>query len=152
MTGIATSCATSPTQPSGVAIEAEKIRQELAALTALYEERNNQFFSHLHPLLEGSAFFKESVQHDFETFSEIKMNIKITRLEIRKEDVWTSVYWEGTWKVISDASPLLQSGQALFIFSAESPPRLMETRGESPFGVFQKAGTPAADVPISTRE
>jgi len=141
---ILTSCATSLKDASSTAIESERIRQALDTLTALYEKKETSFFSHLHPLFKWPAFFKESVQHDFETVSEINMTIKITRLEITKEAVFTSIYWEGTWKdetppvTVSLTLPLRQSGNALFIFSTASPPLLMEIRGESPFGVFQK--------------
>ncbi len=140
--GTIISCATSPKAPSPSAIQAKNIEQELSALTQLYEKKDNQFFAHLHSLFKWPAFFKESVQHDFETFSEIKMRLKMTRLDITKENLKAGIYWEGSWET-SSVLPLQQSGQALFIFSADSPPRLLEIRGESPFGVFQKNGTPA---------
>ncbi len=141
---IAAGCATSPKQPSPTAVEANKIKHELDTLTQLYEKKDTRFFSHMHlagvapPLFKGSALFKESIQHDFDTFSEIKMNIKITQIEIKQDAISTGIYWEGAWKMNNDAPPLKQSGNALFIFSREPPSVLMEIRGESPFGVFQK--------------
>ena len=145
--GTVASCATALKQPSPVAVKADEIEQELETLTISYQEKEaTTFFSRMHPLFKWPPFFKESVEHDFAIFSEIKMNMKISRIEIASESVKTGIYWEGNWKKSSTglgAPPLRQSGQAIFIFSTESPPRLLEIRGESPFGVSQKSLAPA---------
>ena len=131
-------CADSLKASSPSAFEANNIRQELETLSALYQDKTTAFFAHIGSSFKGPVFFKESVQHDFDTFSEIKLNIKMTRIEITKEAVLTLVYWEGIWEFPEKALPLRQSGNALFIFSTDAPRQLIEIRGESPFGVFQK--------------
>ncbi len=131
-------CATSLKPSSPSAVEAKNIRQELETLSALYQDKTTAFFSHISPSFKGPADFKEAIQHDFDTFAKIKMNIRITRIEITKEAILTGVYWEGIWEVPEKALPLRQSGNALFIFSTDAPRQLIEIRGESPFGVFQK--------------
>jgi hypothetical protein len=136
---VVASCAASRQALSPVAMKAQKIELELKNLAKLYEKRDeSQFFSSLHPLFKESSFSKESIQHDFKTFSEIKIGMEPTQVEITKEGVFIEVYWEGAWATNSVSSPLRQSGHALFIFSAEDPHRLLEIRGESPFGLFQK--------------
>lgn len=116
---------------------------KLNELVALYENKDEkQLILALGPSFQWTSFPREAVSADFETFSEIKIKVKLLQVEIKKDSMFAQIYWEGRWTQNEASGFLSQSGNALFIFDAEGRPGLLEIRGESPFGISmsQKKG------------
>jgi hypothetical protein len=132
------SCGAHQKALSPVAMKAGKIKSVLHQLIERYEKKDeNLFLSSLHPEFKGSSLSKEAILYDFRTFSEIKIRVEPTRIEIAKDLSSIEAHWEGVWTA-NASPPIRQSGRALFIFSEEASPQLLEIRGESPFGLFQR--------------
>jgi hypothetical protein len=132
------SCGAHQQTLSPVAMKAGKTKLVLHQLIERYEKKDeNLFLSSLHPELKGSSLSKEAISYDFRTFSEIKMRVEPTRIEIANDSAFIESYWEAVWTA-NASPPIRQSGRALFIFSGEESPQLLEIRGESPFGLFQR--------------
>jgi len=132
-------CATTPTKPSPVAEQVDRIRQALGSITESYEKKDEKkFLSALDPSFKSLPSFKEQVLKDLTTFSEINIDMKIDRVEVREGSVSTAVHWDGVWKTAAGASPLEKKGHALLVWTTGENPLLLEIRGDPPFGIFQQ--------------
>lgn len=131
-------CASAPAKPSPVAEQVDRIRQALASITESYEKKDEKkFLSNLDPSFKSLPIFKEQVLKDLTTFSEIDLDVKVDRVEVREGSISTAVHWGGVWKTAPGALPLEKKGHALFVWSTGETPLLLEIRGDPPFGVFQ---------------
>jgi len=119
-----------------------RIGQVLRQIEASYRQKEEAgLLLHLDPSFQQVSLFKEQIRHDFTTFSEINVTMKIIRVDKTPSEISTSIYWEGTWKektgdtlLPPSASPLHQSGHALFLWNLDEVPRLLEIRGDAPWG------------------
>ncbi len=128
-------CASAPKPPSPVAIQVARIETALNSIAASYQKKDPSRLSlHLSPAFLGRSLLQEQIERDIATFSEIKVKMQLNRVEMTNEIVWTSIYWEGTW-TIPGKEPLMASGQALFGWNTDDPPRLLEIRGDPPWGM-----------------
>lgn len=131
-------CATTPTQPSPVAEQVDRIRQAVVSITESYEKKDEKkFLSSLDPSFKSLPSFKEQVLKDLATFSEMNIDMKIDRVEVRAESISTAVHWGGVWKREPGAPPLEKKGHALFVWTTGETPLLLEIRGDPPFGIIQ---------------
>ena len=131
-------CASTPAKPSPVAEQVGRIRQALASITESYEKKDEKkFLSSLDPSFKSLPSFKAQVLKDLATFSEINLDMKVDRVEIREGSVSTAVHWDGVWKTAPGVPPLEKKGHALFVWTTGDAPLLLEIRGDPPFGVFQ---------------
>lgn len=129
-------CATTPSKPSAVAEQVEHVRQALTEMTASYEKKDEAaFFAAVDPSFQSSPALKEQVPKDWKAFSDISVEIKIDRVEIREGAITTAVHWGGIWKTAASAPPLEKKGHALLVWTTGEQPLLLEIRGEAPFGI-----------------
>lgn len=128
-------CATTPYKPSPIAIQVDHVRQTLAEMTASYQKKDETgFFSAIDPSLQSPSSLKEQVSKDWKTFSDLNVDIKVDRVEIQEGSITTAVHWDGVWKTAA-TPPVEKKGHALFIWTTAEPPRLLEIRGDAPFGI-----------------
>lgn len=131
-------CATTPTKPSPVAEQVDRIRQALVSITESYEKKDEKnFLSRLDPSFKSLPSFKEQVLKELATFSEINIDMKIDRIEVQTGSISTAVHWGGVWKGAPGTPPLEKKGHALFVWTTGEDPLLLEIRGDPPFGIFQ---------------
>lgn len=131
-------CATDSKGPSAVATTVRRIDEALHSITESYEKKDEKsFFSGFDPAFKFLAPLKNQVLRDFETFSEIDVTITIDRVEIEGELISAAVHWGGVWKSSSQGRPLEKKGHALFTWKSGEAPKLLEIRGDPPFGVFR---------------
>lgn len=134
----AAACATAPTKPSPVAEQVDRIRQAVASITESYEKKDEKkFLSSLDPSFKSLPSFKEQVLQDLATFSEIDIDMKIDRVEVREGSISTAVHWGGVWKGAAGTPPLEKKGHALLVWTSGETPLLLEIRGDPPFGIFR---------------
>jgi hypothetical protein len=130
-------CATDPTKPSPVAMEADRLQEALLSITESYEKKDEKtFFSKIDPAFPSLTPFRNQVLQDFQNFSEANIRMVIERIQIDPESVVTAVRWGGTWKTAPDAPALEKKGHALFRWTPGENPQLLEIRGDPPFGIF----------------
>jgi hypothetical protein len=132
-----TGCAGTPKPPSPLAAQINRVEQTLQQMTESYRNKDRAGLSHhLDPAFSHRSILEEQIQNDFDAFSEIAIKMNVVRIHSTKEATWATVYWEGVWTpVTGSAPPLYQSGHALFGFSKDDSPRLLEMRGDAPWGV-----------------
>jgi hypothetical protein len=129
-------CAATPAPPSPIAIQASRIQEAVEAIQKGFEQKEEkELFSYFDPSLREIAALKTQIQNDFNRFKTIKMEMKVSHIEVTTNAVSAGIYWEGTWKAAAEAMPIHQSGHALFRFSNEDPPTLLEVRGDRPWGI-----------------
>lgn len=134
-------CATEPAKPSPTAIQVDQIRQALQGITESYEKKDEKaFFEKLDPAFKGGADFKNRALQDFKAFSQMEVHLNIDRAQIEEQGVWVAVHWGGIWRTAPEATPIEKKGHALFRWTSGDPPKLIEIRGDPPFGVF-RSGT-----------
>lgn len=132
------SCATEPAKPSPTAIQIDQIRQALQGITESYEKKDEKaFFEKLDPAFKNGADFKSQTLQDFKAFSQIEVHLTIDRAQIEAQAVWVAAHWGGVWKTAAEAPPIEKKGHALFKWTSGDPPKLLEIRGDPPFGVFR---------------
>lgn len=131
-------CATQPTKPSPVSIQVDQIREALQGITESYEKKDAQaFLDHLDPSFKGSAELKNQTLQDFKVFSQMEIQLIIDRVQIEEKSIWVAAHWGGVWKTTPEAAPLEKKGHALFRWTSGDHPKLLEIRGDPPFGVFR---------------
>ncbi len=132
-------CATDSSKPSPVAMEVDHLQEAFLSITESYEKKDEKtFLSKLDPAFQPLTPFKNQVLHDFKNFSEAHIRLIIERIQIEPESVVVAVRWSGTWKTADDAPALEKKGHALFRWTTGENPRLLEIRGDPPFGIFTK--------------
>ena len=131
-------CATTPTKPSLVAEQVDRIRQALVSITESYEKKDEKkFLAGLDPSFKSLPSFKDQVLKDLATFSEMNIDMKIDRVEVQAGSISTVVHWGGVWKGAPGSPSLEKKGHALFVWTTGEDPLLLEIRGDPPFGIFQ---------------
>jgi len=131
-------CATTPTKPSPVAEQVDRVRQALVSITESYEKKDEKkFLSSFDASFKSLPSYKEQVQKELMMFSEIDIDMKIDRVEVRAGSISTAVHWGGTWKEAPGVPPLEKKGHALFVWTTGENPLLLEIRGDPPFGMIQ---------------
>jgi hypothetical protein len=121
-----------------MAEQVDRVRQALVSITESYEKKDEKkFLSSLDPSFKSLSSFKEQVLKDLATFSEMNIDMKIDRVEVREGSISTAVHWGGIWKMEPGAPPLEKKGHALFVWTTGEDPLLLEIRGDPPFGIFQ---------------
>jgi len=129
-------CATAPKPSSVLASQVSQIEQALRQIEEAYRQKDEERLSfHLNRLSEQASFFKEQVSQDFTAFSDLKIKMNITRVNKTKEDISTMVYWEGEWRTETGSPPLRRASHALFVWSLDAWPKLLEIRGDAPWGI-----------------
>lgn len=132
-------CATAPTKPSPVAEQVGRVRQALVSITESYEKKDEKkFLSSLDPSFQSLPAFKEQLLKDLDAFSEIKIDMKVDRVEVQAGSIATAVHWGGVWKGAPGSPPLEKKGHAVFVWTTGEAPLLLEIRGDPPFGIFQR--------------
>jgi len=135
--GIVGGCAAVNKPASLLVSEVEKIEEALHQIEMSYRQRDEtHLFPYLNASSEQTAQLKEQILQDFTAFSEIEMTMRVIRVDKTQDQIQTTIYWEGTWLggLPSSSSALHQSGNALFIWSLDESPKLLEVRGNRPWG------------------
>ena len=130
-------CAAERAKPSPVSIQVGQIRQALDSITESYEKKDEKtFFEKIDPSFKNVEDFKGRAIQDFATFSQIKLELKVDRIRIEDDSIWVAARWSGAWKTAPEAPPLEKRGNALLRWTAGEDPKLLEIRGDPPFGVY----------------
>jgi hypothetical protein len=128
-------CAT-PSPLSPIAMQASRVQEAVEAIRKGYEQKEEtELFLYFDPSLPYIAILKTQIQNDFNRFSMIKMEMITSHIDVATHSVSAGIYWEGRWEATPQAMPIYQSGYALFRFSNENPPTLLEIRGDLPWGI-----------------
>lgn len=130
-------CATDSSKPSPVSIETDRVRQALVSITESYEKKDEKtFFSKVDPDFKSPAGFRSQVLRDFNTFSEADIRMIIDRIQIEQGSILVAVHWGGSWKLLPGAPPIEKKGHTLFRWTSGEELRLVEIKGDPPFGIF----------------
>ena len=133
-----------PKPSSVLALQVSQIEQTLHQIEEAYRQKDEARISFHLDRSQQASLFKEQVRQDFTAFSDMKIKVKITGVNKTKEGISTAVYWEGEWRTETNPDslppPLRQAGHALFVWSLDELPKLLEIRGDPPWGI-QSAGS-----------
>jgi uncharacterized protein YktA (UPF0223 family) len=117
--------------------EATHLREVIQEITKAYEQKDGKrFFANLDPSFHQLERFKNRINRDFENFSTADIQMTIEQIRIEQESLVTMVLWKGDWTSLQDAPPLRKRGHAVFRWTADENLRLLEIKGNTPFGVF----------------
>jgi len=146
---ISVGCTTVSKPSSLLAVRVSQIEETLRHIEESYHKKDKEGISlHLAPSFQQADQVKEQINQDFTTFSKIKIDMKITRVDKSKKDISTAIYWEGIWHPNPQPEggvatekvafpPLHQSGQAVLVWSLDELPKLLAIRGNTPWGIQQ---------------
>jgi|GEM_PF-3056661 len=129
-------CSKPAVQSSADLTEIQELEGALTDLEGAYEKGEApRFFSSLSPSFEEADRFRQKIESDFKNFPERHLSLVPQRIWIQQKEASVTLRWEGTWVPSAPRSPIRQGGTALFRFMKENERfRLVEIRGESPFG------------------
>ncbi len=132
-----TGCATDAKKPSPVLSQTTDLRKALLEVTEAYEQKDKEaFFSRFDPSFHPLTLFKNQVNRDFEAFSGADIQVTIEQIRIEQESLVTVVRWKGSWTSVSGEPALRKRGHAVFRWTSKPMLRLLEIKGNPPFGVF----------------
>ncbi|MDC4225083.1 MAG: hypothetical protein MPW15_12850, partial [Candidatus Manganitrophus sp.] len=118
-----TGCGTTPTKPSPVAEQVDRVRQALVSITESYEKKDEKkFLAGFDPSFQSLPSYNERVQKELTTFSEISIDMKIDRVEVQAGSISTAVHWGGVWQGAPGIPPIEKKGHALFVWSTGETP------------------------------
>ena len=134
-------CVSEPTKPSPTATQVDQIRLALQGITESYEKKDEKaFFEKLDPAFKNAADLRNQTLQDFKAFSQMEVQWTVDRVHIEEQGIWVAAHWGGVWKTTAEGPPLEKKGHVLFRWTSNDPPKLLEIRGDPPFGVF-RSGT-----------
>ncbi len=132
--GSPTGCTTIPTPPSPLAVSVSRVEQAVQTIREAYEQKDEtKLLGQIDPSFPNLATLKTQIKNDFQ-FRSIKMEMRISRVDVTEEAIAAGVYWEGEW---INKEPLRQAGYAVFRFNKEASPKLLEIRGDIPWGFHE---------------
>jgi len=135
-------CTTTPKPASLLVLQVSEVEEALRRIEASYRQKDAaRLLSYLDTEFKQADRFKAQIHQDFTAFSEINMTMKVIRVNKTNAGILTAIHWEKTLTERADnprrltlPSPLHQSGHALFVWSLDALPRLLDVRGDAPWG------------------
>jgi len=110
----------------------DKINQ----LKELYEQHDEGMLSLFSSEYLSESGMKDDISQDIRRFGSISLSIFIDRIEIDKDLVNVSVHWKGSW---GDGDKILKDGgSAVIIIRSGDGLKVVDIKGDSPFGISNK--------------
>ncbi len=105
-------------------------------LKANYEQHDDQILSMFSAEYLSKPEMKNAILQDMEKFNTISLNIFIDRIVIDKDMGNVTVHWNGSWG--DSKKTFREGGSAVIIIRYGDGLRVMDIKGESPFGITQR--------------
>ncbi len=116
------------------ALRIRKIKDFVEHVEDLYEKGDigiislfSQDYMKEHPTL------KDDIKEDFFLFTSISLDMFISRIEEKGEDLEVTIHWKGTWTKDENAYP--NGGTMVMIIPADHNIFIKDMAGKSPFGI-----------------
>ncbi len=131
-------CASDKKKPSPIATTVSQIQKNLSSLAIAYSNKDeNGFFGGLDPSSDALDLVRTRTLRDFEHFNSSEIAFVLERVEAEAGRLKTVVRWKGVWVQKLNVSSIEKRGKAIFFWNDASDPKMIEVRGDSPFGVFR---------------
>lgn len=92
--------------------------------------------------LDALAKWEAAIQQDFNTFSDITLDLYIDRIVIQDSQISAFISWQGTWKPAPDSPPIASRGHGTLLWSGTQVILLRGIDGDLPFGISTKPNLP----------
>ncbi len=131
-------CSGDQKKPSPVTKKVDGIQIVLNGLADAYGRKDKEaFLSRIFTPPESDGSLRDRAVQEFEHFSHADLSMTIRRMEISEEALKTRVRWKGVWMSDSGAPLLKKKGDAVLFWTRTGELKLMDVRGESPFGILR---------------
>jgi len=131
-------CATDKKKPSPIATQVSQTQKNLSSLAASYGKKDEKgFFEGLDSSADSLSLVRPRMLRDFEHFDSAEISFVLDRVEVEAGRIKTVVRWKGLWTQKPGIPSIEKRGKAIFFWNDDSDPKMIEVRGDSPFGVFR---------------
>ncbi|MBN4054748.1 hypothetical protein JYT87_03475 [Nitrospira defluvii] len=132
-------CAGEQKRPSPVTKKVDGLQTVLTDIADAYGRKDTEgFLAGIDTSSQAMRSLQDRVIQDFDHFSSAVLSLAIHRVEISDKALKTTIRWKGVWTSASDLLLLEKRGSAILFWTTSGEPKLIDVRGESPFGVFSK--------------
>ena len=112
-----------------------RIDHALDSLRNAYQRKDRSGFQSMLLPLDQLDELKRQADMDFDTFSDITLELKIERVVIEKDNIDVLIHWQGTWKRDADDMGIRQRGYARLQWVGRHSILLRSAQGDLPFGM-----------------
>ncbi len=105
-------------------------------LKGLYEQHDEGMLTLFSAEYISERGMKDAILQDMEKFNTISLNIFIDRIVIDKDMGNVTVHWKGSWG--DSIKTFREGGSAVIVIRYGDGLRVMDIKGESPFGITQR--------------
>ena len=105
-------------------------------LKANYEQHDDHILTMFSAEYLSKPEMKNAILQDIEKFNTISLNIFIDRIVIDKDMGNVTVHWNGSWG--DSIKTFREGGSAVIVIRYGDGLRVMDIKGESPFGITQR--------------
>ena len=116
----------------------ERIVEAVKTLQKAYIEHDEQTTANLLLPLENLETWEKEVQRDFQTYSDIALDLSIDRIFIEGDLISVYISWQGEWKRTSTDTGLKARGHGILHWNGTHVILLSGVEGDLPFGIADR--------------
>ncbi|WP_447969464.1 hypothetical protein [Nitrospira sp. M1] len=136
--GILTGCSSDPPRYPESHARFERIVEAVQTLEQAYVAQDQEATKDLLLPLDSLHAWEQGIQRDFETYSDIVLDLSIDRMVIDGDLISVHVSWLGEWKDAPDAQAIKARGHGTLHWSGTHVILLTGVEGDLPFGMADR--------------
>ncbi|NKB81586.1 MAG: hypothetical protein GKS05_06825 [Nitrospirales bacterium] len=113
----------------------ERIVEVIDSLRQAYVEKNDSAARELFLPLDNLKQLDVEIQRDFQTYSQITLDLSIERITIRDDQILVNIRWQGEWTEESNAPVTQANGHGILHWRGRQVILLAGVEGDIPFGM-----------------
>lgn len=133
-------CTSTPSKSSEEYARLERVVDAVKQLRDAYVNRDGHAIEDLLLPLDSLSVWAQEVRKDFEVYSDVDLELRIERIEIKGDLILTFVVWHGEWRRASTDSVIRARGHGILYWSGSRVILLSGVDGDLPFGMAARAG------------
>jgi hypothetical protein len=116
----------------------ERIVEAVETLRTAYIQHDDQATESLLLPLDTLEIWAQGVRKDFQTYSDITLDLSIERIAINGDSISVFVSWQGVWKRPTEDFGLKARGNGILHWTGRQVILLSRVEGDLPFGMADR--------------
>ena len=116
----------------------ERITEAVSTLQEAYISHDSETTKDLLLPLDTLQTWEQGIQRDFQTYSDINLDLSIERILINGDLISVFISWQGEWKRTPEGKGLKARGHGILHWSGTHVILLSAVEGDLPFGMADR--------------
>ena len=138
LTEFLVSCSSDPPRYPESHARFERIVEAVRSLQNAYMAQNQEGIKDLLLPLETLERWERGIQRDFQTYSDIEIDLSIDRMVINGDLISVLISWQGEWKESPEKQSVKERGHGTLHWSGTHVILLTGVEGDLPFGMADR--------------